>query len=283
MPVNLRQIKSRIKVIDNTRKVTSALEMISVTKLNRTEKQLTGFKPYFLKLDEIFCRLTGCNKNLASPYLNGNNSPEICLVVIASDSGLCGVYNSNIIRFAEEFISSRGRDAVSLVIVGRRALNYFQKKGYRILESYAGLNGRYSAASCDEITAKVSDLFLKGDTGSVFVAYTHFKTALAHKPALVKFLKLEPPDMKEVDYIAEPGMEAILDSLIPGYLAKKMRLMIMESFAAEHSARTVAMKKATDNAEELSAKLELLRNKVRQAAITQDIMEIISSAEALKG
>jgi len=283
MSVNLRQIKNRIKVIDNTRKVTSAMEMISVTKLNRTEKQLVSFKPYFSKLDAIFGRMIRCKKGLSSPLLSGNGCSDICLCVITSDSGLCGVYNNNIIRFAEEFINSRGRDLVKLVIIGRRGLNYFQKKGYQVLNNYVGLNGRYSAKVCDEITSGLTDLYLSGKVGEIFVSGTHFKTALIHKPVITKLLNVEVSNIEEIDYIAEPDMEEVLDELIPKYISLKMRLIIMESFTSEHAARTVAMKMATDNAEELSVKLLLLRNKVRQANITQDIMEIISSAEALKG
>jgi F-type H+-transporting ATPase subunit gamma len=259
------------------------MEMISVAKLNRTEKQLISFKPYFSKLDEVFSRFISCKKDLSSPFLSGNASRDACLCVITSDSGLCGVYNDNIIRSAEEFINARGKDSVKLLVLGRRGFNYFQRKGYQILENYVGLNGRYSPKVCDDISSALIDLYLSGKAGEVFVSYTHFKTALIHKPGLIKLLNLGTRDPKEIDYIAEPDMGDIIDELIPKYVSLKMRLIILESFTSEHSARTLAMKMATDNAEELSAKLLLLRNKVRQATITQDIMEIISSAEALKG
>ncbi|MCX5709760.1 MAG: ATP synthase F1 subunit gamma [Candidatus Omnitrophica bacterium] len=283
MPQNLRQIKNRIRVIDNAHKVTSAMEMISVTKLNRTEKLLRGFKPYFLKLETLFNRIISDQNKLSSPFFAGNDSKDICLCLISSDSGLCGVHNAEILRFAEEFIKSKGAERVKVVAIGRRGLNHCKKYGYQVLSSYTGLNGRYSDNLCDKIVSDLAGIFLNGKAGEVFVAYTDFKTALIRRPTLVKFLNLEVGKGVETKYLTEPEAGEVVKGLVPKYLFAKMRLILLEAFTAEHSARTIAMKMATDNAEELSTKLLLLRNKVRQANITQDMLEIISSAEALKG
>jgi len=283
MPQNLRQIKNRIRVIDNAHKVTSAMEMISVTKLNRTEKLLRGFKPYFLKLDMLFNRIISDQKKLSSPFFLDNDSCDICLCLITSDSGLCGVHNAEILRFAEEFIRSRGAERVKVVAIGRRGLNHCKKYGYQVLSSYTGLNGRYSDDLNDKIVSDLMGIFLNGKAGEVVIAYTNFKTALIRRPTLVKFLKLETAKTGEIKYLTEPEPEEVVKGLVPKYLFAKMRLILLEAFTAEHSSRTIAMKMATDNAEELSTKLLLLRNKVRQANITQDMLEIISSAEELKG
>ncbi|MGA2775228.1 MAG: ATP synthase F1 subunit gamma [Candidatus Omnitrophota bacterium] len=280
---NLRQIKNRIRSIDSTRKVTSAMEMISVTKLTRVNKILSGFRSYFQKSERIVNELISSEGRITHPLLEKKDVASICLCLITSDGGLCGLYNNNIIRFAEDFISQKGIDKVKLVVAGRKGFNYFKHKQVEILNSYIGLNGRYSETAVDRITALLVDTFLQNQAGEVYVAYTHLEKIIIHKPTLVKLLHIDTPAGRGRRYLLEPGINTLLDSLIPKYIYSKMRLIFLESFASEHASRAVAMKTATDNAQELSQSLVLLRNKVRQANITQDIMEIISSAEALKG
>ena len=280
---NLRQIKNRIRSIDNTHKVTSAMEMISVTKLNRANRILLGFKPYFEKLNQVLNKLLSSQGPLIHPFLETKPESYVCLCLITSDGGLCGVYNNNIIHFAEDFINRKGKDKVKLVIVGKKGFNYFKNKQVQILNSYIGLNGRYSQNSADQISALLIDIFLKNQASEVYVAFTHFERAIISKPTLMKLLNMDIPTAGGRRYIFEPGINLLLNDFITKYIYSKMRLTLLESFATEHASRAVAMKSATDNAKELSQGLVLLRNKVRQATITQDIMEIISSAEALKG
>ena len=153
----------------------------------------------------------------------------------------------------------------------------------QILNSYVGLNGRYSDKTADQISALLVDIFLKNQASEVYIAYTHFERTVINKPVLTKLLNIDIPPAGGKRYILEPGIDLMLNDFIVKYIYSKMRLTLLESFATEHASRAVAMKSATDNAKELSQGLVLLRNKVRQATITQDIMEIISSAEALKG
>ena len=280
---NLRQIKNRIRSIDNTHKVTSAMEMISVTKLNRANRILLGFKPYFEKLNQVLNKLLSSQGPLIHPFLETKPESYVCLCLITSDGGLCGVYNNNIIHFAEDFINRKGKDKVKLVIVGKKGFNYFKNKQVQILNSYIGLNGRYSQNSADQISALLIDIFLKNQASEVYVAFTHFERAIISKPTLMKLLNMDIPTAGGRRYIFEPGINLLLNDFITKYIYSKMRLTLLEAFATEHASRAVAMKSATDNAKELSQGLILLRNKVRQASITQDIMEIISSAEALKG
>ena len=280
---NLRQIKNRIRSIDNTHKVTSAMEMISVTKLNRANRILLGFKPYFEKLNQVLNKLLSSQGPLIHPFLETKPESYVCLCLITSDGGLCGVYNNNIIHFAEDFINRKGKDKVKLVIVGKKGFNYFKNKQVQILNSYIGLNGRYSQNSADQISALLIDIFLKNQASEVYVAFTHFERAIISKPTLMKLLNMDIPTAGGRRYIFEPGINLLLNDFITKYIYSKMRLTLLEAFATEHASRAVAMKSATDNAKELSQGLILLRNKVRQASITQDIREIISSAEALKG
>ena len=282
---SLKTIKNRIRSIDNTKKVTAAMEMISVSKLNRIEKTLFVLRPYILSLERVMLNLVNSQEHIAHPYFDAKvGCDKLCLCVITSDGGLCGSYNNNIIRVAEEFIRGRGKDKVSLVCVGRKGFNYFRKSNLNIANSYIGLNGRFSEKASAGIIDNLVDIFVSGKAAEVYVAYTHFKTALINEPKVEKILNISPaPHETKTEYIFEPDVTAILNEIAPKYISMKFKLIMMEAFTAEHSARTVAMKTATDNARDLLQGLVLLRNKVRQANITQEMLEIISSSEALKG
>jgi len=284
MMKSLKQIKNRIRSTENTKKVTAAMEMVSVAKLNRTERDLLALRPYVASLTSLTHNLINSQDKARHSLLEVRQGPDkICLCVITSDSGLCGSYNNNIIRAADNFINTRGRDKVDLVCVGRKGFNYFNKNNLSILNTYIGLNGRFSSNAAAGIIDNLTGIFISGKASGVYIAYTHFKTALVHEPRVEKILNIEPLPGPKTEYILEPDITSILNEIIPRYISMRLRLIILEAFTAEHSARTVAMKTATDNARDLLQGLVLLRNKVRQANITQEIMEIISSSEALKG
>jgi len=284
MAQTLRQIKNRIRSIENTEKVTSALEMISATKLNRMDDLLFSLRPYFVKLDTLLSRLTSDPVKKSGEFFRESPvNPKAAVCLFTSDSGLCGLYNHNIIRVVEEFISRYGKDKISLILVGKKGLSYFKHAGLPILEKYIDLNGRYAQNSASQITQTLKEVFLSGKVDEVYVAYTHFASALTQRPLVVKILGLEVSQTNVIEYILEPDLDKILAQLIPQYISTKIKMLILEAFVSEHAARTVAMKTATDNADELLRQLTLLRNKVRQANITREILEIISAAEALKG
>ncbi len=281
---SLKTIKNRIRSTENTKKVTAAMEMVSVAKLNRIEKNLLSLRPYVMSLSSLMHNLiNSCDNPTHSFLVTRAPLNKICLCVITSDSGLCGAYNNNIIRVAEQFINSQGKEKVDLVCIGRKGFNYFKRNKFNILNTYIGMNGRFSEKAASGITDNLVDIFVSGKATYVYIAYTHFKTALVNEPKVEKILNIESEAKTKTEYILEPDMEAILNEIIPKYISMKLKLIILEAFTAEHSARTLAMKTATDNATDLLQSLVLLRNKVRQANITQEIMEIISSSEALKG
>ncbi|MCX5701109.1 MAG: ATP synthase F1 subunit gamma [Candidatus Omnitrophica bacterium] len=280
----LKQIKNRIRSTENTQKVTSAMEMVSVAKLNRIGKKLHGLGEYVFALSELMYEFINSQDGLTHPFFKARErTDKICLCLITADSSLCGAYNNNIIRFAEQFINQHGKERVSLVCVGRKGFNYFKKYNLEILNTYIGMNGRYSEKIIQEVENNLINTFVSGKVAQIYIAYTHAKTALVHKPTIEKYLNIEYTPTKKIDYILEPDRGDILDEIIPKYISMKLRLIILNAFSAEHSSRTVAMKTATDNAKELLQSLVLLRNKVRQASITQELLEIISSSEALRG
>ncbi len=162
-------------------------------------------------------------------------------------------------------------------------LNYFKNSQVEILNSYIGLNAKFKQDFCDKITLELTDLFLSGQVESVYLGYTYFENSLIQKAVIEQLLNIQPRIVKPIEYIAEPDFKSILESLVPRYLKIKIQLVLLEAFTSEHAARTVSMKTSTDNAKDLLERLVLFRNKVRQARITQDILEISSSVEALKG
>lgn len=260
------------------------MQMISVVKLNRIEDELFALRPYALRLENLMYNLASLPQNSISEYFNRRNGqPDIVLCLITSDSGLCGMYNQNVIRLAEGFMQENHDKRIKLIVVGQKGLSYFRARKAEIPNSYIGLNAKFTPDLCDKITAELSQLFLSGQVASVYLAYTYFENSLIQKATLQRLLSIEPKEVKPEEYIAEPDLKSILTDLIPRYLLIKMRLVFLEAFTSEHAARTISMKTATDNARELLEGLVLLRNKVRQAGITQDILEITSSSEALRG
>ncbi len=286
MAQSLKQIKNRIRGIENTRKVTQAMEMVSMVKLNRLDKLLFAMRPYILKLESIMYELINSQEGKVAHPLLEDRAPggKICLCVVTSDTGLCGTYNNSIIRLASDFIRRYPKDKVGLVCIGKKGFNYFKKNQYNILNAYLEMNGRYSDQARAEIERALSDIFISGRADQVYFAYTHYQTALLHQPRIEKFLNIEPKEAKSSqEYILEPDINGILTRIVPKYISMKLRLIILEAFTAEQSARLIAMKTATDNAKDLLQDLTVFRNKVRQANITQEMMEIISSSEALRG
>ncbi|MCX5693576.1 MAG: ATP synthase F1 subunit gamma [Candidatus Omnitrophica bacterium] len=280
----IKQIKNRIRSVENTKKVTGAMQMISVAKLNRIQDQLFVLRPYALRLESFMHNLIGPSKeNLSGYFKPGVAQAPTVLCLITSDSGLCGLYNQNVMRLAQEFLDKNSFKKIKLILVGQKGLNYFRTAPQEILNSYLGLNAKFKQDFCDKIIGQLSQLFLSGQVSAVHIAYTVFENSLVQKPVIEQLLSIQSKNTKLVEYIAEPDLKSILNDLIPQYLKIKMQLILLESFTSEHAARTVSMKTATDNAKDLLEGLVLFRNKVRQAGITQDILEITSSAEALKG
>jgi F-type H+-transporting ATPase subunit gamma len=284
MSQSIKQIKNRIRSVENTRKVTGAMQMISVVKLNRIQAQLLVLRPYALKLENLLYNLAGASKkNLSGYFKKETAGSDSALVLITSDNGLCGMYNQNVMSLAQEFLKKNNSKIIKLILVGQKGMTYFRSRPVTIANSYIGLNGKFNQDFCDKISTELSNLFLSGQVGSIYLAYTYFKNSLIQKPVIEQFLSIQPKAVKPIEYIAEPDLKSILADLVPQYLKVKLQLVLLESFTSEHAARTVSMKTATDNAKELLDGLVLFRNKVRQAGITQDILEITSSAEALRG
>ncbi len=282
--LSLRQIKNRIRSVESTKKLTNAMEMVSVSKLKKIENMLFRFNNYFTKLDSIFNSLIpSCDIKSNLFFRKAKDVKKIALCVITADTGLAGAYNSGVINAAEGFINKQGREKIMLFTVGRKGFSYFRKAGFEVKNLSSLLQGKFSKEACDKITNDLMWQFLKGDCDEVYIAYTVYHSASRRIPEVKKFLNLESDARLEKNYIFEPDPDSMLNKLLYEYIYSKIKFSLLTSFASEHSARVVAMGEATDNAKELLENLILTRNKVRQANVTKEILEIVSSAEALRG
>ncbi len=284
MSQQLRQLKSRIRSIEGTWKVTRAMEMVSMAKFKGLEAPLTAARFYFTKIENILNNLLAADSEATHPYFRARDKGAVALVVITSDTGLCGGYTDKVLRQADAFIAAhQGRD-VRLYVYGRKGQSYFRRTGREVYRYFPAAHGRLSQVFHRAIVEAVLDAYDKKELAEVHVCHTVFKSMMKHVPEVVRFLHIDPkPKEASGDFIIESGIRGILADLLPMFLASRMRLLMLESFTSEQAARMVAMKSAKDNAKELMGDLILLRNKIRQATITKEVIEIISSAEALKG
>jgi F-type H+-transporting ATPase subunit gamma len=281
---SFRQLKDRIKSIENTRKITRAMEMVSAAKLSRVKSSFLSSKSYFSEIERILFNLLSDTEKIDHPLIGERKDKKsVAIAVMASDTGLCSTYNNSIIKSAKEFADKFGRNRVKIVAIGKEAFAYFNKEAYSVEHSYLGLRGKFSEALAVEITNFLINIYINKQADEVYIAYTHFSSSLRHKPVLEKFLNIEYARGDKKYYITEPDKETVLDDMVSKYLLDKVRTILLDSLTAEHSARMLAMKLATDNADELIDTLTLQKNKARQTAITKEVLEIAMSAEALKG
>lgn len=288
MSQNLRQIKLRIRSIESTKRIMRAMEMVSAAKLNRVKAPFYSTKAYSTALETMLKDLVADSGDMGHPLLvQRHTKGALALCIVASDTGLCGSYNHNVLKKAEAFLDGRDDASVRLVAVGREAYKHFKGRG-SFTNTYLGLYGRYSTGMADEITRDLLGMYERNEVDEVYIAYTHFSPSLRHLPVVEKLLNVECsgivcPIAHTRGYIVEPGARELLENMLPAYITSKIRSVLLEAFTAEHSERMLAMKTANDNATELIDSLTLLRNKARQFAITKEILEIAASAEALKG
>jgi len=281
---SLRQIKNRIRTVENIKKITRAMEMVAVAKLRSLEKELFLSKEYHLHVEKMLGNIL-----VSFPHLSHNllqevrENKNIALCVITSDTGLCGAYNSALLRAAEDFISENKEKNISLIIIGKKGFIYFKRKGYVIIDNHLDLYGRYSEVFSKKIVRSLIEMFLTRKVDTVYAAYTKFVTSARHAPVIEKILNLEVKGGLRQEYLTEPQVDKILENLLPLYLESKIKDIILNAFTAENATRVVSMSEATHNAKELLDDLIIVRNKARQADITREIIEVISSSDAMKG
>jgi len=284
MTQDITTVKARMRSVKNIRKITRAMEMISMVKLNRVRSSLFAMRNYFGKVESILNDFLAHTGYVSHPFLEERvKNGKVGLCVITSDTGLCSAYNDAVIKASEIFIKEFRREDVRLVTVGKEGHKHFKRHDFSIKASYLDMHGRYSQKLSCKIVEDLTHLFLSREVDEVYLAYTHFESTLRHKPIVEKFINIKFTAGDYKDYlILEPDLNGVANVLVPKYLCEKLHLTLLEALTSEHAARMFAMKTATDNADDLMDELTLLRNKARQAAITKEVIEIASGAEAMK-
>ena len=279
--VSTKEIKNRIRSMESTKQITKAMEMVAASKLRRAQAQVLNSRPYFEILHATIRDIVRDTKDLSSPYLQKREGNKVMYIVIAGDRGLAGGYNSNILKLVMTEI--QGKEATVLPI-GKKAVDYFRNKGIPSLtDSYAEA-ADVSIGDCFSVANQLSKTFLDGQFDEVHIAYTNFVSVLSQVPATMQLLPLEKPEapvtdgMYRCDTIYEHAPEEVFASIVPEYLGGVLYGCLCESRAAEQAARRSAMDSATQNADEMIADLSLKFNRARQAAITQEITEIVAGS-----
>lgn len=284
---NLRDLRRRIKSIKSTQQITKAMKAVSAAKMRKAQEAVISARPYSKRIKGVLGRVAVASGGVNHPLLAVREPKKVAFIVMAADRGLCGGFNSNIIRRAAQELKSAGMDA-SLIAVGRKSRDFFQRRGYNIAKEYIGLGDEVRYASARDIGSFVVEKYSKEEYDVVYLIYSQFINVLVQKPMMVKLLPAEPPaeagedETKKVDYIFEPSAEAVLAELLPKYIENAVYQGLLETKAGFYSAQMTAMDNATKNASEMIDKLTLVMNRARQAVITKEISEICSGAAALE-
>jgi F-type H+-transporting ATPase subunit gamma len=288
---NLRVIRKRIGSVKSTQQITKAMKMVSAAKLKRAQDAITAARPYARKMREVVEAVASRAEEGGHPLLTAREGTKLALLVVTSDRGLCGGFNSNLLRAANRFLAeNRERhEEIVLFAVGRKARDFFRRRRVEMRKEYVNLLGSLSYGDAGRLSKDLVEGFLAGDFDEVRLVFNEFRSAISQA---VRFEKLFPIAIErkdpegtgtEIDYLYEPSREAILAALLPKYVETQIYRVLLESVAGEYGARMTAMDSATNNAVDMIARLTLQMNRARQAAITKELMEIIGGAEALKG
>jgi len=264
-----------------------AMQLVSGSKFKRAQTRLFQGRQVLEFLDGLLQRVLETSPNITHPLMTGSDTAPSALVLVTSDAGLAGSYNTNLIQLAESELRRETLRRTEMVYIGKRGYRYFTKRGYLAREAHLDLAGRPDLKKIDAIGAALLEQFLAGRLGSVKLLYARFFSASVSRPSLRPWLpiQLSPSDeasRASKEYIFEPTARRVFEDLLPRWALTTFRLTILEAFTSEHGARMIAMKNATDNAQELLDSLTLQRNKIRQATITKELSEIVGTVEALK-
>ena len=283
---NLKDIRKRISSVKSTQQITKAMQMVAASKLKKAQESVVQARPYAAKMSDVLASLAVRVKPGKHPLLERRDEKKVELLVITSDRGLCGGFNNNVIKAAESFIKEKGAggEEIVLSVVGRKARDYYRRRNWEFKTEELN-SGTADFSQAESIGRMVIDRYVEGETDAVYVAFTEFKSAMTQNIVVKRLLPLEPKVLAEdevpVEYLYEPSEDALLADIIPRYIYTQVFSMLLESIASEHGSRMTAMDSATNNATEMTAKLTLLYNRARQSAITTELMEIVSGAEAL--
>lgn len=298
----LRDIKKRIKAVQNTQKITKAMKMVAAAKFRKVQSRMLELRPYSDKMQSVLLSLAESVEKDSHPLMHARPRKKSEVVVITADRGLCGAFNSNILKVAQDYIKGVQKEGfdISISAIGKKSNDYFKRRDIPLRSVWTGLSGNIVFSEVSEIADDLKTNFLNGAIDEVTVIYNEFRSMIAQNVQVVKLLPLAPIEVSEksgedmqkagdtprnagADFIYEPSKEEILNRLIPKNVDIQLYRAMLESSAAEEAARMTAMENATSNCDEMVGKLTLQYNKARQAGITKELMDIVGGVEALKG
>jgi F-type H+-transporting ATPase subunit gamma len=288
---NLKEIRTRITSVESTMQITSAMKMVSAAKLKRAQDAITQMRPFANKFNEILLNVSSSVEGGEHPLMNKSNGNKVLLIALSSNRGLCGGFNSNVIKSVKKTIQNNPIKSYSVLTIGKKVNDAFKSSdlinNHEMLPSNTEeIWDNLNYENAIKLVADIITSFESGIFDEAYLVYNSFKNAAVQELMVESYLPVRAADNKKeanVDYLFEPNKEEILNDLIPESLKVQLYKALLDSFASEHGSRMTAMHKATDNATEMVKELTLFYNKARQAAITNEILEIVAGAEALGG
>ena len=293
----LRDIQNRIRAVKNTRQITSAMKMVAASKLRKAQSRMMDLRPYAEKMNSVISGLSAGADLEMNPLLAQRPTKAVEVLVLTSDRGLCGAFNSNILKSAQALVQELSREdsdtvaggpvEINISTVGKKAVDYYKRRKIGLRRSWTGLSGGIDYSRIQELTNDMIERYTSEAVDKVYVVYNMFKNVVIQKVTVAKLLPVEPPEAPEegeakADYIYEPSEQALFDALLPKNVEVQIFRAMLESQASEEAARMTAMENATKSATEMIDALTLKYNKARQASITAELMDIVGGVEALK-
>ena len=287
----LRDIKRRIRSVESTQKITKAMKLVAAAKLRRAQERILNARPYAAKMRELLGGLVGRAGEDAHPLLARREGKRRRLVIITADKGLCGAFNSNILRASAAFLREPGETDVTLVVVGRKARDFYRRRPWRITYEMQRFLDRLAYSHAQELAGQLMTSYLEGDVDEAHLLYNEFRSVAVQRVRRERLLPIEAEGAAEPgheaglggrDYIYEPSPQAILAALLPRHVTTQVYRALMETAAGEQGARMTAMESATKNAKEMIGVLTIQYNKARQERITKELLDIVGGAEALR-
>jgi F-type H+-transporting ATPase subunit gamma len=288
---NLKEVKQRITSVSSTQQITKAMKMVAAAKLRKAQEKILKMRPYSQKLTAILNDVVAAmGGDLDIAYAEQRTVERVLIVPMTSDKGLCGAFNSNVMKATNYLLENNFKDKnVTLLPLGKKSYEFYSKRGHQVISDYYGIFNDVNFEAVREIALYVMEGFTSGEYDHVILIYNHFRNVATQEITVEKFLPMGAPagvvEEKKMteDYILEPSKEYVIDDLVPLALKTQFYKAVLESNASEHGARMTSMDKATENANELLKDLKLMYNRSRQAAITNEILEIVAGANALEG
>ena len=285
----LRDIRRRIRSVESTQKITRAMKLVAAAKLRRAQERILSARPYAVKMAELLSSLVRRAEGDAHPLLVRRPAARKRLVIITADKGLCGAFNSNILRASLAFLREQGATGVTLVVVGKKARDFYRRRPYEVKSEMLGFFDRLAYSHAQELAGGLMQEYLAGEVDEVHLMYNEFRSVAVQRVKREQLLPIEPETVGQGegeaaagDYIYEPSPEAILAALLPRHVTTQVYRALMESVAGEYGARMTAMEAATKNAKEMISVLSIQYNKARQERITKELLDIVGGAEALR-